>query len=230
MAQENQYLGTCYLCDSILPQRSVTKHLQKCIAEQKVIENIGQKPEDIFLIKLFSGKEFWIYIEMKAKANFAVLDQFLRDVWCECCGHLSMFTIGGNRYEADDEEMIGESLPVAQRVLTLGTEFFYEYDFGTTTRIDGKVVSIRNGLVPKSGKICLLARNLLPEFLCPHCKKQATLICPFCSELCCELCISKHPCEDGRESMMSVVNSPRMGVCGYTGSDKTYTTAHWLWR
>jgi len=38
---------------------------------------------------------------MPARATLTDLDGFLRDIWLECCGHLSAFDIGTVRYELD---------------------------------------------------------------------------------------------------------------------------------
>jgi len=32
---------------------------------------------------------------MRGSATLAKLDDYLRAIWLECCGHLSKFTIGG---------------------------------------------------------------------------------------------------------------------------------------
>lgn len=44
---------------------------------------------------------YWLYLEMPARATLTDLDGFLRDIWLECCGHLSAFDIGTVRYELD---------------------------------------------------------------------------------------------------------------------------------
>ena len=42
----------------------------------------------------------WLHLEAPASVQLQLLDDFLRDLWLECCGHLSCFTIDGVRYEA----------------------------------------------------------------------------------------------------------------------------------
>ena len=54
---------------------------------------------------------------------FADLDQFLRDIWLECCGHLSSFPVQGMNvdaypYEASDTDMdhpLGEARRMFER-------------------------------------------------------------------------------------------------------------------
>jgi len=60
--------------------------------------------------------------------------------------------------------------------------------------------------------------NNLPEFKC-WCGKVTKEICSQCiweeTGLLCSECAKKHEC--GEEMLLPVVNSPRMGMCGYTG-------------
>ncbi len=68
-------------------------------------------------------------------------------------------------------------------------------------------------------KIRLLARNLAMSFECSKCGEPATQMCSECSwenELwLCDACGSQHEC--GEEMLLPIVNSPRIGQCGYTG-------------
>jgi len=40
-------------------------------------------------------KDFWLDLEMRGSATLTKLDEYLRAIWLECCGHLGEFTIGG---------------------------------------------------------------------------------------------------------------------------------------
>ena len=63
------------------------------------------------------------------------------------------------------------------RVLDVGTKFFYEYDFGSTTELGLKVVGFWNQDKPK-GAVQLLARNEPPQIICVQCETQpATQVC-----------------------------------------------------
>lgn len=42
---------------------------------------------------------YWLGVEAKASARLRHLDQFLRRIWLECCGHLSKFEIAGVDYQ-----------------------------------------------------------------------------------------------------------------------------------
>jgi hypothetical protein len=102
------------------------------------------------------------------------------------------------------------------RVLDVGTKFFYEYDFGSTTELRLTVLGFWNLDKPK-GAVQLLARNEPPPINCVQCKTQpATEICTACGEAwLCGSCAAEHDC--GEEMLLPVVNSPRAGVCGYAG-------------
>ena len=76
--------------------------------------------------------------------------------------------------------------------------------------------SSRGGLVDLS--LISLARNLPPKILCA-CGELATQVCGQCNydatSWLCKKCAAKHEC--GEEMFLPVVNSPRVGVCAYTG-------------
>jgi hypothetical protein len=108
---------------------------------------------------------------------------------------------------------IGEALRPA------GGELRYEYDFGSTTTLAITAVGERRGRIGRPA-VRLLARNSPPALMCARCGKPATFICPYClgesNGLVCDAHRSAHQRED-EEAFLPVVNSPRMGVCGYTG-------------
>src|SRR5260221_5779664 len=70
-------------------------------------------------------------------------------------------------------------------VLSVGSKFEHEYDFGSTTELVLKVVAEREGVTPKVTKkpnplVTILARNDAPELACLKCGKPATKICLEC--------------------------------------------------
>ncbi len=203
--------GTCMLCKQDVQYRSIVKHLNKCL-EQEVPRNVASK-EKIFLIKIYSGKLFWLFIEINGSSTLEKLDHFLRKTWLECCGHMSEFNINGEDYSCD-----GGMSRLIHKILKVDTEFAYTYDFGSSTELKGKVISVRSGKLPKN--LRLLARNILPEEVkCTTCQKLPEVICSICYNFCCRKCMQEHNSCEGEEFMLPVVNSPRMGICGYTGQD-----------
>ncbi len=99
------------------------------------------------------------------------------------------------------------------KVLRPGLKFTHEYDFGSTTLLALRVVGEREGNAPQQ-PVRLLARNEPPQILCEVCeKKPAAWVDVFHDYIwCCDECI-----EDTEEGVLPVVNSPRVGVCAYTG-------------
>jgi hypothetical protein len=165
--------------------------------------------------------QYWLFLEAKADAGLKNLDGFLRDIWLECCGHMSSFQIGQTEYGEDPDGDMGlKSMKISlDKVLQVGTEFFHQYDFGSTTELALKVVSERQAH-GKSKTITLLARNNPPIIACQLCGKQAAQICTEClwsDEIStfCDKCAESHECGD--DMFLPIVNSPRVGVCGYTG-------------
>lgn len=166
-------------------------------------------------------KDYWLHLAVPAKSSLSSVDYFLREIWVECCGHLSAFTIEGQRYAyqpLDDLEERGMDVQLS-RVLQLGMAFTYECDYGSTTHLRLKVVGFwERGT--EGDAIALLARNDAPQVPCQQCGKQpATQICTDCQcrnkGWLCDECADEHECSS--EMFLPVVNSPRVGVCGYCG-------------
>lgn len=225
--------GKCSLCDKTFDKKEVTKHLDSCIKEKSGGEDSSTKKKlkkgKIFhlVVEGCDQPEYWIHIAAPAQAKLTHLDGFLRDIWVECCGHLSAFNIGGVSYSSDASNADSfwldsgdegdESMDVTlEKVLSPQMKFLYEYDFGTTTELTLKVLSVYEGLV---GGILLLARNDPPVIMCDSCGKVAVQICSECvfdgEGWLCDECAPKHEC--GEEMCLPVVNSPRVGMCGYCG-------------
>ncbi|MBD3183913.1 hypothetical protein GF312_16635 [Candidatus Poribacteria bacterium] len=208
--------GVCKLCEKTYTGQGMTRHLTACLEKEKANDKGKSR---IFLLKAGDGP-FWIYFEVNAKSELAEVDVFLRDLWLECCGHMSAFRIGNTDYMSHDDFLdLGEKgmdVPL-EEVIKPGTKFRHEYDFGSTTELELECISERQG--KKLKDIVILARNDIPELLCDECGKPATQICTECvwegEGFLCESCAEDHEC--GEEMMLPVVNSPRMGVCGYTG-------------
>ncbi len=199
--------GKCYLCGRIIKKRGAIRHLKKCL-KGKTIE----KKVDVFHIGLFAYRDYWLHIEVPVDYTLRDLDQFIRDIWVECCGHLSEF------YTHKDMQCSMEMRTKLKNALKVGDEFFYIYDFGDSTEITLKVIDQRKG-----PGFRILMRNLPIEFKCKICGKKANLVCPYCYETFCDKCAEQHAAEEGENDidfMLPIVNSPRCGVCGYEGSEK----------
>ncbi len=327
--------GVCKFCNGEFDKAKMTQHLKHCKQRAAAIAvGTGDEAKQRLFHILAEGRynpQYWMHLEIPASESLFALDRFLRDIWVECCDHLSSFEIGGTSYadepedfsfeivgaEADEEdeeneeegeeedlspeelaEEIGKfldeelpelrnripdelqvelrkprsrddlvaflkdrlkSLPKStslfaledieeqrslyfqkstlkflldmvedrsldarlEKVLKVGQKFTYEYDFGSTTELNLRVVSERDG-VAQAGEeddpITILARNVAPVILCKVCGKPATKVVAGYFNVeenaYCNKCAKR---SEDADMMLPVVNSPRVGVCGYTG-------------
>jgi hypothetical protein len=163
---------------------------------------------------------YWLHIEIPARATLEDLDRFLRAVWLECCGYLSSFEIAGESFISEPFEPGDRSMVIAlEKAMAPGMKFEYIYDFGTSTELLITVISVRKGFAHDKDAVRIMARNEPPEIKCDVCGKPATGVCCVCSYessgRVCEECGKSHEC--GEDMLLPVVNSPRVGMCDYTG-------------
>ncbi|HEX5155068.1 MAG TPA: hypothetical protein VFW07_26675 [Parafilimonas sp.] len=190
---------------------------------------------------------YFLSLWVDGNAAMNDIDIYLRKIWLECCGHMSAFTnkklktARGSmwdffeaekllqkgeikEYENIMEETRGE-IPknrLTKDVLKKDMKIDYQYDFGSTTELQ---ITVAEEFPVKADKtIVLLTRNEPPEILCHTCgKAPAVTVCTACygeESFFCAKCAKQHAksCSDFNDyAAMPVVNSPRMGVCGYTG-------------
>jgi len=158
-------------------------------------------------------------LQVSANATLQNLDRFLRGIWLECCGHLSSFEIMGQSYQSTTEFGWGDERDMnfeLDRLFVPGLKFAHQYDFGTTTHLELRVIAEREIGDSAGLPVQIMARNDPLDHCCEVCDKAATMICTYCGyTLVCDQCAETHECGD--EGFLPVVNSPRMGMCGYTG-------------
>jgi hypothetical protein len=201
--------GNCYLCGAEISKQAFRKHLE-------TRHGSAADGQECILLKVESvdQKVYWLYLDMPASAALKALDRFLRNIWLECCGHESAF-FTGKYTQVSKSTKIGE--------LRQGSTLRYEYDFGSTTELRITVSGVDTR--PKQRSLVrLLGRNTPPHIPCGRCGKDADWVCCECEwkeeyPYFCEDCMDRHP----HDTVLPVVNSPRMGVCGYCGEDDVYT-------
>lgn len=216
--------GKCLFCDKTFSKVSMKRHLDICKirTEEYITEYSGISEKYLgIMIQGYENPEYWIYVDMPANSTLKVLDGFLRNIWLECCGHLSLFEIGGQSFSVSpDREFEDRSMSTKlESVLDEGMQFKYEYDFGSTTTLKLKIVSKFYGKKRIKNKVKLLARNHQPNIKCSYCGNQARNVCCEClyedAGWVCDTCAADHEC--GEDMFLPVVNSPRVGVCAYNG-------------
>jgi len=228
--------GKCNLCGETFNKAGMSKHITACRKSRTLnkLEGRGKLRETSLFHLVVEGThrpDYWLHLAAPTDATLRDLDQFLRDIWLECCGHLSAFTIERTSYELNTggidamwPMMFGRtSVPKSMQaplgsVLRPRLKFQHEYDFGTTTNLTLKIASEYRGQA-KGKSVQILARNDPPPYECENCGQPATQVCVEClwegEGFVCDECAPDHSC--GEEMMLPVVNSPRMGMCGYTG-------------
>lgn len=232
--------GTCAFCGKSFSKSGMTRHLQTCDAravDSRSPERRGQARHMHLLIEGTHNPEYWMHVELPASSVLGELDYVLRVVWLECCGHLSQFHIGRTRYVSYRQETArywGVPEPELQSevdmwsvrlssALAVDSRVTHEYDFGTSTYLNLRVVSERKAKVG-DGAVRVLARNEPPVVRCGTCGQPATLVCSMCSwdesGWLCDQHAKAHDC--GWEGLLPVVNSPRAGMCAYTGPLEEY--------
>jgi len=210
--------GKCGFCSQSFGNLSMAKHIKKCKeSPYRAVKKEGIKNK-VFLIKIFSPEKpyYWLFIEVNGAATLKDLDKFLRKIWLECCGHLSRFIV--KHSEISFRSM---NIPLG-KIISARMQMDYEYDFGSTTYLKLKTLGSREGSLKNSVRI--ISRNEPPQWNCHICGKSATEVCAICGlreeSVFCKKCLSKHKCTDKEwceELALPLVNSPRTGMCGYTG-------------
>jgi hypothetical protein len=194
--------GYCHVCG---------KRLGKTALKNHVLKEHGADGGEECLFLMIEGayaKIYWLFVDMPKDKPLSALDSFLRQIWMECCGHLSAFRTA-NYQELGKTRKLG--------AFPLGAKFIYEYDMGTTT---GCLITVAGATRrPKQKEaVRLLARNVAPAFECASCGQPAEVICQECmydsdNPNFCEDCAEKHD----HDCLLPITNSPRNGECGYTG-------------
>ncbi len=213
-------LGRCEGCHELFSKRAVGRHVADCEA---LYPPTGAKLVERYRLVVESPgmPEYWLHVEVGGTTTLRELDTFLRNIWLECCGHLSAFKIAGTSFAStvdksgwgiEDERTMAAKIGGLVDVPSWG----YEYDFGTTTALRVRPAGMRGGT---ARGVRLLARNLPPTWPCVTCGAPAKQICAQCrydnGGWLCAKCAKKHEC--GEDYLLPVVNSPRTGECGYTG-------------
>jgi len=218
MTQKTQ--GECIGCKKMYAGAHAGQHLLKC-EDIKDFLDIQAPSGQGYMLKVACAHQpniYWMFITVPANAKLSYLDSFLRTTWLECCGHLSAFAIQGISYCISTDMGERSMEKKVDKIFFPGLSFKYTYDFGSSTDLQMKVIDTVEACSSK--EINVLMQNEAPVFKCEICKKDASRICSYCFETVCEKCMPSHECvknEEDDSMMLLLVNSPRVGVCGYDG-------------
>jgi hypothetical protein len=162
-------------CNQKLAQKNSIEHLQTCATLKRHLTGIETTPG--YLIRVqdrYRRNLYWLVLAVPKTSILRDIDMFLREIWLECCGHLSSFRRSRGTGKFD--------VPISD--LKIGEKIEYEYDFGSSTNL----TLIVEGAItcPVDKKVTLLMRNIAPQYPCERCcggKKRkidtvyATILC-----------------------------------------------------
>lgn len=118
---------------------AMSKHLLSC-KERNNFNKEGNK--ECFLIRASAGP-FFVYFEININDTLEKMDEFLRALWLDCCGHLSAFTIDETKYNSYCEDLEPDEKSMnykLSKLICINQTFQHEYDFGTPTYLNLKVI------------------------------------------------------------------------------------------
>ncbi len=233
MTKGKSITGRCVFCEKSFSKASLVKHLnthlnQKTASGKSFHIKVETNPR-------WGRSSYFLMLWVDGNATLQKIDTLLRQLWLECCGHLSAFRLPRNKrkspadfftdmlagkptFDKGDIAMNRKAKDMMHKELILE----YDYDFGSTTSLQLTVIEEFN--VQAEEPVMLLSRNEPLGILCESCGKTlAVQVCTVCVNteiMFCAACAKKHAktCIDFADyAAMPVVNSPRMGVCDYTG-------------
>src|SRR5579872_4415740 len=211
----------CEYCNKKFGYRQIFKHRDICLIEK--YKNSTGKLMRFFASDIL-GNIYMLYAIVGNGCELGHIDVFLRSIWCECCDHMSIF-IDDKRNEINDDDF---------KTFENGSRITYEYDMGSTTTVLCELVhkftnNINmdnvnmdnidnvNNVNIDNNIIKLIHRNTKPVISCSkkNCKNNATHF--YDGDEKCQKCIDKIKNLDSFEDnfLQIIVNSPRIGICGY---------------
>jgi hypothetical protein len=203
-------LGVCGLCGVRKTKGAMLNHLKRCLPSCAK----GGSMLSLALLRVEGAyaPHFWLDVAAPSNSQLADLDNVLRKVWLECCGHMSEFYAG--RYNE-----IGMEAKISHVFGSAGTCIGYIYDWGSSTELRIRSAGFTEGTAKE---MMVAARNETPVFPCDICGLPASSLCSDCQNsdegFFCSSHENEHSC--GEEMLLPVVNSPRIGVCAYSGYDR----------
>ncbi|CAG8639850.1 17116_t:CDS:1, partial [Cetraspora pellucida] len=210
--------GPCAQCARMYSAGKASSHLLQCIAQAYTPSDLTSEG---YLMRISSKDHpswYWMFVTIPKDFTLESLNDFLCDIWLECCGHLSAFYISNREYSShpiSGDRTLTMNKKVGQ-LLSPGMKFRYTYDMGSSTFLRLEVTA--TVVACPCDDITLMMKNDPPAFSCEMCNIPAEIICTLCGGKTCKDCKERHSCvvnENDTYMLSPLVNSPRTGVCAY---------------
>lgn len=239
--------GICVACGQMIAGSNCKKHLFFCskmlnyltknqynIMNPENTQNHFTPGYILKIVDFYRPQLYWIYVSAPSNLSLRDLDIYLRAFWLQCCSHMSCFT-GNDGKEYFPHLFSNITFPNFENHFLMSnysiedffgnnTTSYYSFDFGDTTKLQITVIEQINN-APKQ-RFILLIQNEQPNYYCDLCSEQLIITyCDNCEKSFCEKCnqeyhgkaeANKMNC-DPQTSCLPIINSPRVGKCGYRG-------------
>jgi len=156
--------SVCRGCSKTMLQSRIRDHVSSCSKIAK-LKSAFTSPCTLYRLRVVTMRQpYELIIDVRGDAPMSFLDAFLRDIWMECCNHLSSFACVACDEDFDEnaKQPKGNNRPTMERhiasVFASCVIAVYRYDFGTTTSVLIQRVSVTENAKQDVG-IFVLARN-----------------------------------------------------------------------
>lgn len=174
-AEADNSQGQCHVCGGEIRADDAAAHVQACFMGQvrsryrvRDMDESYARSQPIMLWVRSQELRHWMMLVVQPTTSLRQLDQFLRNQWLECCGHMSHFEIGDVQYSAcvpgpGDPPMFDAALAepneqhmvhTVEETIASSQRFHHEFDYGDTTCLNLEHV----GVIP-------VPYQYLPEFI-----------------------------------------------------------------
>jgi len=148
MATRKQSKGTCAYCGKEMSKAGISKHLQTCVERQAAIAKAEQVPgsrEQLYHLRVQDAYNpaFGLDLEMRGSQSLKDLDFYLREIWLDCCGHMSEFSAGGFMHTVRKARKLSDVFPYGE------CELLHVYDYTHPHKNYGDPLPLMNS--PRTG-------------------------------------------------------------------------------
>ena len=91
MSKQSQ--AKCTICQKDFAKSSMSRHIASCLKKHIAGNSASGKPQMYTHIVVTArySTEYWLHLLVNSYDSLDTLDDFLRNIWLECCGHMSAF-------------------------------------------------------------------------------------------------------------------------------------------